>query len=124
MILHQLKEQPFLPSTKPDEGYTFPFMMFRIELLPCSHTNFTAAERTLNRPIIINPMKTPIQRTNEEHTDQPTETAAEPEYSRGDSFGIYKRNSQISPVLNPYLLHYSPCVARGQAPLDPISLGH
>jgi len=98
--------------------------MFRIELLPRSYINFTAAERTLNRPIIINPIKTFVQKTNEVRTDQPMEAAAGPEHSRGESFGMHKRNSHISPVLNLYLLHYSPFTARGQALLDPISLGH
>lgn len=99
-------------------------MMFRTELLPCAYINFTAVERTLNRLIIINPIKTSIQRINEVHTEQHTEAAEEPEYSHGESFGVYKRNSHISPVLNPYRLLYSPFATRGQAVLDPISLGH
>lgn len=65
-----------------------------------------------------------MQRINEVHRNEPTEAAAEPEYSRGESFGIYKRNSHISPVLNLYLLHYFPFAAHGQALLDPISLEH
>lgn len=66
----------------------------------CLH-QFHCRGKNLNRPIIINPIKTSIQRINEVHTVQCTEAAAEPEYSRGESFGVYKRNSHISSVLNP-----------------------
>lgn len=76
-------------------------MIFRIELLPRSYINFPAAEKTLNRLIIINSIKTSTPRINEVHIGQPTEAAAEPQCSHGESFGIYTRNSHVSPGLNP-----------------------
>lgn len=76
-------------------------MMFRIEPLPHSSTNVPAAGRTLNRPIITNPLKTSIQKV-------PTEAAAQPEYSLWhlqEEFTHFSRAEPVAPALFPFCRH-------------------
>lgn len=68
-----------------------------IELLPCSYIRFTEVERTLNRLIIISPIKTPIAKGSMKYKEQPTDRGRCRSWN-GESCNFCKRDLCISPL--------------------------